>query len=124
VHARRLLLKKSDMDDKENLIEPLLEKASQYGKTSIELMKLKAVGKLAAITGVLVSRSLLSLVLSFFAAFLNIAAALWLGNLLGQAYYGFLVVAGFYGVVGLLLVIIHPFIKTRVSNSVITQMLN
>jgi hypothetical protein len=112
------------MDDKENLIEPLLEKASQYGKTSIELMKLKAVGNLAAVTGVVVSRSLLSLVLSFFAAFLNIAAALWLGNLLGQAYYGFLVVAGFYGVIALLLVIIHPFIKTRVSNSVITQMLN
>jgi hypothetical protein len=112
------------MENKENLIEPLLEKASQFGKTSIELMKLKAVDKMAGITAVLVSRSLLWLVLSFFAAFLNIAAALWLGNLLGQAYYGFLVVAAFYGVIGMVLLLLHPFIKTRVSNSVITQMLN
>ncbi len=112
------------MESKEKLIEPLLEKAARFGKTSIELMKLKAVDKLAGVTAVLVSRSIFWLVLSFFTVFLNIAAALWLGTLLGQPYYGFLVVAAFYGIIALVLLLVHPFIKTRVSNSVITQMLN
>jgi hypothetical protein len=76
------------MENNENIMEPLLEKMSQFSKTSIELLQLKAVDKMAGVTAVLVSRSLLWLVISFFVAFLNIAAALWLGNLLGQSYYG------------------------------------
>lgn len=112
------------MESKSNLIDPLLEKAEAYTKTSFELLKLKTVDKTADVTSTLASRSLFTLIVSFFAFALNIAIALWLGDLLGKAYYGFLIVASCYLLVGVILLIIHPFIKGRVSNVIIRQLLN
>lgn len=110
------------METTTNFIEPLLEKATQYGKTSFELLKLRSLDKTAAISSTLISRFLLAIVVSIFVLTLNIAVALWLGELLGKSYYGFLVVAGFYGLVALILFFMHSFIKASVNNSIIAQM--
>lgn len=112
------------MEAKENFIEPLLERAEQFSKTSFELLKLKSIDKTADVGSSLTSRFLLVIVLSLFALTLNIAIALWLGDLLGKNYYGFLVVAAFYGLIGIVLYFTHPLIKARVNNSIIKQMLN
>jgi hypothetical protein len=110
------------MEVKASLIEPLLERVQEYGKTSFELLKLKSLEKTADITSSLVSRSLLVIVLSLCLLTLNIAISLWLGDVLGKNYFGFLVVASFYGLTGVILFFIHPVIKARVSDLVITQM--
>ncbi len=112
------------MEAKENLIEPLLERVEEYSKTSLELLKLKCLDKTADVTSTLISHLLSIMVFSLFALTLNIAIALWLGDLLGKNYYGFLIVASFYGLIGIILFFIHPLIKTRVNNSIITKMLN
>ena len=112
------------MEAKANLIEPLLERAEQYSKTSFELLKLKSLDKTADVTSALISRLFLIIILSLFALTLNIGVALWLSDLLGKNYYGFLVVAAFYGFIGIILFFIHPYIKARINNSIITQMLN
>ena len=112
------------MADKLIFIEPLLERAEAYGKTSYELIKLKAVDKTADITSTLVSRGAVVLVLSMFIVIVNIGIALWLGDILGKSYYGFFCIAGFYGIVGgVLYFFMHDTIKKRVSNSLISQML-
>lgn len=110
------------METKTNVLEPLLEKAEVYGKTSFELVKLKALDKTADLASTLASRSMFALVVSFFAFTINIAIALWLGDLLGKAYYGFLIVASCYALAGIVLLLIHPFIKSRVNNAVIRQL--
>jgi hypothetical protein len=107
-----------------SLIEPLLERAELYTKTSIELLKLKSIHKTADITSTLISRLLLTIVLSLFILTLNIGIALWIGDLLEKAYFGFLVVAAFYALIGIVLFFIHPIIKSRLNNSIITQILN
>ena len=107
-----------------NLLEPLLEKSEAYSKTSFELLKLKSLDKTADVASTLASRSLLTIILSLFVITINIGIALWLGELLGKNYYGFLVVASCYGFAGIVLLIIHPFIKSRVNNAIIKQMLN
>jgi hypothetical protein len=107
-----------------NLIEPLLERAEQYTKTSIELLKLKSLDKTADITSSLISRLLLTIVLTLFVLTLNIGMALWIGDLLGKSYHGFLLVASFYAVIGIVLFFIHPVIKSRINNSIINQILN
>lgn len=112
------------MEAKSNFIEPLLERAEQYSKTSFELLKLKSVDKTADVTSTLISRLLFVIVLSLFALTLNIAAALWLGDLMGKNYYGFLLVASFYGLISMIVFFVHPFIKTRLNNSLITQILS
>jgi hypothetical protein len=112
------------METKMNLIEPLLERAEQYGKTNFELLKLKTLDKSADISSGLISRLCLAIVLMLCILTLNIAGALWLGSLFGKSYYGFLIVASFYGVIAIILLFIHPIIKTHVKDAVIIQMLN
>ena len=112
------------METHTNLIEPLLEKVEAYGKTSFELFKLKALAKTADVSSSLISRMLFILFLSFFLLTLNIAAALWIGDLLGKNYYGFLIVAGFYALASVILLIVHAALKTRVNNTIIKQLFN
>lgn len=112
------------MEETVNSIESLLERTSQFSKTSFELMKLKALDKTAVITSTFISRFLLVSIVSIFVLTLNIALALWLGELLGKNYYGFLVVASFYGLTGIILFLMHPFIKKSLRKSIITQLFN
>lgn len=112
------------METKINALEPLLEKAEAFSKTSLELIKLKALDKTADVSSTLASRSLFTLIVLFFVFTLNIAIALWLGDLLGKAYYGFLILASFYALAGIVLLIIHPFIKSRVNNAILKQLIN
>lgn len=112
------------METKPNVLEPLLDKAEAYSKTSFEILKLKTLHKTADVASTLVSRSLFTLIVSFFALTINIAIALWLGDLLGKMYYGFLIVASCYALAAIILLIMHPYIKTRVNNAIIRQLFN
>jgi hypothetical protein len=113
------------MENKIHFIEPLLERVEEYGKTSFELFKLNAVDKTAAVVSTSVSRGLAILVLFMFLLIANIGLSLWLGCLLGRVYYGFFVVAGFYGIIGVVLYFfMHNKIKKRVGDSIILQLLN
>lgn len=105
-------------------IESLLERAEQYNKASLELLKLKSVDKTADVLSTLISRSFLTIAVSFFFFTLTIGVSLWLGELIGKSYLGFLIVTLFYGIVGTALLFIHPKLKTKIYNSIIAQMLN
>jgi hypothetical protein len=105
-------------------MEPLLQKAEEYGKTSLELLKLKALDKSASVSSSFISRLFFVIAITFFFIILNIALALWLGDILGKNYYGFFIVALFYGILTAALFYLHPSIKGRISNSIITQILN
>ncbi len=112
------------METKESLFKPLLERAEAYGKTSLNLLKLKTVDKTSGFISTFISRLLLVIVCTISLVTLNIAVALWLGDLLGKSYYGFFIVAGFYGLIGLILYITHPSVKEKISKQIIQQILN
>jgi len=113
------------MEDKMSFIEPLFERAEAYGKTSLELIKLKAVNKTTDFVSTGVSRSIVVFVFSMFLILINFGIAIWLGDLLGKLYYGFFCVAGFYGIIGVVLYFfMHTWIKKCISNSIILQLLN
>jgi hypothetical protein len=113
------------MENQVNILEPLIEKAKLYGKTSIELYKLKAIEKTTEISSSLVSRAVAFSALGLFILMVSFGVAFWLGGFMGKIYYGFLCVGGFYGLAGLVLYFfMHRWVKERVNNSIITQMLN
>ena len=112
------------MEEKVNLLEPLLEKAEAYTKTSFELIRLKTLDKSADVASTLAVWSIFTVILSFFAITINIAIALWLGEMLGKNYYGFLIVASCYALAAIILLIMQSFIKSRVNNSIIKQLFN
>lgn len=112
------------MEDQANLVESLIEKSEQYGKTTLELLKLKTLDKSADVTSTLVSWLIVVIFAVLFFLILNIGVALWLGDLLGKSYYGFFVVSGFYALLALIFGIFRKqLIKKPVNESIINQVL-
>ena len=106
-------------------IEPLVEKAEQYAKTSYELAKLRAIYTSTKLASTAVSRGAFFAAISMATIVLTVGVALWLGELLGKSYYGFFCVAAFYIIVGgVLYYFLHAKIKSCVSNAIICHMLN
>lgn len=103
------------MEDNTKFLESLLEKATEYGKTSFELVKLKALDKTMDIVSSLIPHSVVFVLIASFLIFLNLGLALWLGEILGKIFYGFFVVAGFYVIIA---IIIHFFMHKRIKRLV------
>jgi hypothetical protein len=112
------------MEIKTELPLALLERAEQYSKTSIELIKLKALDKTADVASALYSRLMVGLVMGVSVFILNIAIALWLGEIFGKIYYGFLLVASFYALLGFVLLATQSAIKSSTYNSILAQNLS
>lgn len=113
------------MDIKTNIMEPLLERVEIYGKTSFELIRLKALSKTASIASILVSRVIIMSVLFLSISSLSVGASLWLGEMIGKWYYGFFCIAGFYAIIGgVLYLLMRSWMRERISNSIIKQLLN
>jgi pheromone shutdown protein TraB len=113
------------MDEKYKYIEPLIESIEAYSKTSIELVKLKTVDKVADGTSSMVAWLPVIIALILFFIIVNFGLALWIGAMLEMIYMGFFIVAGFYALVGVILYIVKDkWIKKPLYGSMINQMLN
>jgi hypothetical protein len=113
-----------NLDEQSVLFESLFEKGEQYGKTTLELLKLKTLDKSAEVISNMVSWIVVVVFAVLFFLILNIGIALWLGELLGKSYYGFFTVSGFYAVLALVFAIFRKqLIKEPLNNSIITQVL-
>ena len=107
------------------MFESLFEKASDYGKTSYELVKLKALDKTSDVVSSFIPRSVVFVLIASFILFLNLGIALWLGDLLGKLFYGFFVVSGIYVIAGIVIYFfMHKWLKRIVSDYFIKHILN
>jgi hypothetical protein len=112
------------MDENANLLELLVERATDYGKTSVELVKLKALDKTADLVSAIIPLSVFILLISTFLLFLNLGIAFWLGEILGKVFYGFFIVAAFYILTGLIIrVFLNKWIKRLVGDYFIKRIL-
>jgi hypothetical protein len=118
-------MNKFNLDEPTVLIESLIEKGEQYGKTTLELLKLRTIDKSADVSSNIVSWLVVGVFAVLFFLVLNIGVALWLGELMGKSYYGFFVVSGFYALLAILFTIFRKqFIKEPLNNSIISQVLD
>ncbi len=112
------------METTANSIESLYERAEAYGKTTYELSKLKLLETSTIVATSLIARLSTMLMIAMFSFVLSIAVALWLGDILGKAYYGFFIVAGFYLIAGIVLhFFLHSWVKKPISELIIKQAL-
>ena len=77
-------------------IEILLEKAENYTRTSIELAKLNLVDKSSDVLSSLISRLAIAIVFVMFILLFNLGLSFWIGEMLGNFFYGFFIVSAFY----------------------------
>lgn len=112
------------MTDNTTPIATLFERAEDYGKTTLKLLKLNTIDKSADVVSSLVSRLVVIMTVVLSILIINIGIALWIGKLLGEAFYGFFVIGGLYAIFAILLQVFRDqWIKYPVSNSIIKQML-
>ncbi len=112
------------MEDKATPIATLLERAEDYGKTNIELVKLKAIAKSADMVSSMLANIIILFIGAMALVILNIGLALWIGKLLGDSFYGFFAVGGFYVLMTVILFVFRKkWIKYPISNTFIKQML-
>ncbi|MBN2635288.1 MAG: phage holin family protein [Prolixibacteraceae bacterium] len=113
------------MEEKYKMLEELWTSAETYGKTNVELIKLKTVDKVADGASSMVAWAAVVIALVLFFITLNFGIALLVGELVGKPYLGFLIVAAFYGLAGLILYLFKDkWIKKPLNNSMINNMLN
>lgn len=113
------------MENQSDMITPIFERLQEYGKTSYELVKLRTVEKSVRFLSNLASRTVVIFVTGMCLMFLSIGLAIWFGQICGEVYLGFLCVAGFYGLVGvILLFFLRNWMRRKFSNTIITSMLN
>ncbi len=118
------MIKTEVMEENTKLIESLLERATEFGKTSFELVKLKALDKTSDVVSSFIPHSVVFFLIASFMLFFNLGLAFWLGEILGKTCYGFFVVAAFYGFIGIVLhFFMHKWLKKLICNSIIKQLL-
>lgn len=112
------------MEDNTKSIESLLEKATEYGKTSFELAKLNALDKTSDVVSSLIPHSIVLLIIAFSMLIFSMGLAFLLGEILGKTFLGFIVIAAFYLLSGILTrLFLHRPIKRLVANSLIKKAL-
>jgi len=118
------MIKIEAMDDNANVIESMLERVAGYGKTSYELIKLKAIDKASDIISTLIPLYIVTGFFLFFVLFLSLGLALWLGEIFGKTFYGFFLLSACYGIIGIFVrVFMYKWLKTLVCNNFIKQLL-
>jgi hypothetical protein len=110
--------------EKEQDLDSLIADAEDFIETKAKLWKFKTVDRASEV----ISSSVVSLSLIFFLAIfvftLNIGLALLIGSWLGKYFYGFFIIAGLYGVSGLVLYAFrNQWLKVPISNSLIKKLL-
>lgn len=112
------------MENNTTPTELLIERAEDYAKTTITLLRLTAVDKSANIFSSIAINGILLSVFVLFLFMLSIGISLWTGTILGEMYYGFFVVAGVYiGVFTLLYIFRWKLIGNPVRNAIVIEML-
>lgn len=112
------------MEKSNTPVEKLIEKVENYSKTSIELCKYNAVYKSAEIFSTLITKLVIIIALAVFCMLTNIGLSIWIGNLIGQIYFGFFILAFIYLLIAILLYYFrYDWIKKPVSNFIINKLL-
>lgn len=105
-------------------IDLLFEKAEDYSKTSIELLKLNVINKSADVLSSVTSLIAIGIVVALFTLFLNIGLGLYIGKLLGEYYLGFFIVSGFYFLLATIIYLLkEKYIKEKITDLIITKLI-
>ena len=112
------------MIDHEKPIETLLEQTIEYTERSLKIAKLKALDKTSDVISSFIPHSIVIGLFIGLLLFLSLGIAIWLGEMMGNNSYGFLVVAAFYGILGFIVhFFLHDKLKKKICDYIIKQVL-
>jgi len=98
----------------------MIETIKEYASKRIDLLKIEATEKSSLSAGIITYFIIMLVAFGFFIILFNFGIAFLIGEALGNQSYGFLIVAGFY----LLIMILVMVFKKKIVNSVADQVIN
>lgn len=104
------------------LTDHLLTKVENFSKTSIELMKLKAINKVADSSANIINYFVVIFILSLICISLNMGLSLFLNQIYKNNYSGFFMVAGIDLLALILYYFFYPLLKSNFKNSIIEKL--
>jgi len=105
------------MKEDSTIVDTLFERVKEFGITYTELLKLRAIDFASEVISSIIPDILFTSFILLVLFFLNLALALWLGDITGRLYLGFLLVGGFYLVLGLVLkLFMRGWLKKRIGD--------
>jgi len=113
------------MESPAHSIENLFDRIEDYGKTTLELSKLKIVESSIKITTKIISKLSVVVIISLSILIFSIGFALYLGDLLGKSYYGFMIIATTYLIGGIVLhFFLNKWLRKPIGDLIISEVLN
>ena len=111
------------MEQETTGISGLVNAAKEYVNTRVELAKLSAAEKTSLVISDLVAGAIVVVVFLFVLFFASIAGAIALSGWIGKPWSGYLVVAGIYGLIGIVVWSSkEKMIRIPVMNKIIHQL--
>ncbi|PWT76655.1 MAG: hypothetical protein C5B59_05960 [Bacteroidetes bacterium] len=115
---------KNSMSNQEHSLGSLFEKSHAYLETRIDLIRMKTVYKSSDVLSSAAAFLAILIGLLAFLATLSFGLAYFIGHLLGNTYYGFFIMAGFYALATLLIYIFrNQWIKTPIHDGIVKKIL-
>ena len=112
-----------DSNPKKPELEEIINEVKSYVGTTVELYRMKASEKGAEIASLAIINIVLGILASLILLFLSLALALVLSAWLGKMYLGFLLVAGLYTVLGIIILLTKDkWLKGSLTDSIIRVM--
>ncbi len=109
-------------ENQENTLETLLIRTEDYVKTSFELFKLNTLKEILKVVSAVVAKTTVLLLFFIFFFIASIAAAILIGDALGEMWYGFIIIAAFYGIIASIIsIFLSNWFRDIVSNFIIKQ---
>lgn len=111
------------MNDAFEKIEGLTDHVKEYITTRIEVVKLEVAEKTSLVIGNVIAGVVVAVLFLFVVAFGSIAGAWALSDWIGKRYAGFLIIAGLYLLLGIIIWITRQrIIRLPVMNAIIKQL--
>ncbi len=113
------------MGDEFHKLESLLNTAKEYLNTRIKQAKLGVVEKVSNLLSTLIARLMVILVFLFALLLASMAGAMAIGESLGHEWLGFLIMAGAWMILGILIwVTRNRFVRIPIMNDIIRSLFN
>jgi hypothetical protein len=112
-----------NMEETFTKVEELAEHVKEYVNNRIAGVKLSTAEKSSAVIANIMARLIITVVFVFFIAFASVAAAYLLAKLTGELYWGFLIVAGIYLLIALVVWGLRErILRMPIMNSMLQQL--
>jgi len=111
-------------DGKTLNINAIFDKIADLGKARLELLRLKSINATSEIASSSAATIVFLALCCFTFLLLNVGIALYIGTLTGDAYFGFIILAGFYSFVAIMFqLLFNKLIKKVIRNIFIKQLM-